>query len=173
MKMREIVISIGLIAAVAATRFLPHPMNFSPVMSVALFGSAVFFNRYLGIAVALAAMALSDLFLGAHSTLPFVYLAMVLAGVLGFTLRNRRSPVMVLGMALAGSVLFFIVTNLGVFLMQDLYPRTAAGLVSCYTMALPFFKNSLAGDLVFTAVLFSLHFVLVRRNETRALPTAA
>ncbi len=172
MKMREVIVAVGLILAMAAARFLPHPPNFTPVMSVALFGSAVFLNRYVGIALAIAAMLLSDAMMGLHSTLPFVYGAMVFAGVLGFMLRENRSPLRVLSVTLAGSVVFFLTTNLGVFLMQDLYPRTASGLITCYAMAIPFFKNSLAGDLAFSVVLFGTHFFLVDKAQRKELPDA-
>jgi hypothetical protein len=170
MNFRSVLLPAGLILATAATRFLPHPDNFSPVMSVALFGSAVFLNRFAGIALSIAAMAVSDYFLGLHSTLPFVYGAMVLAGVLGFLLRTDRSPLKVLGTAFAGSVLFFLLTNLGVFLVQDLYPRSAAGLVQCYAMALPFFQNSIAGDLLFTAGLFTIYHLAAREKSAAITP---
>ncbi|GAB4425366.1 MAG: hypothetical protein OHK0011_06530 [Turneriella sp.] len=166
MNVRSVLLPAGLILATAATRFLPHPENFSPVMSVALFGSAVFLNRFAGIALAIAAMAVSDYFIGMHSTLPFVYGSMVVAGMLGFFLREKRDALRILGTAFAGSVVFFLVTNLGVFLVQDLYPRTAAGLVQCYVMALPFFQNSLAVDLLFTAVLFGIYHLATRTGGT-------
>jgi hypothetical protein len=170
MNFRSVLLPAGLILATAATRFLPHPDNFSPVMSVALFGSAVFVNRFAGIALSLAAMAVSDYFLGLHSTLPFVYGAMVLAGFLGFLLRTDRSPLKVLGMALAGSIVFFLITNLGVFLMENLYPHSFAGLVECYAMALPFFRNSLAGDLLFTAGLFTIYHLAAREKSAAITP---
>lgn len=172
MNMRGTLVAVGLVFAVAAARFLPHPPNFTPVMSVALFGSAVFFNRYLGIALAMAAMLISDLMIGAHSTLPFVYSGMVIAGLLGFLLRENRSLLRVLSLTLLGSIAFFLITNLGVFLMQDLYPRTASGLVACYTMAIPFFKNSLAGDLAFSVILFGVHFFAVDRSQRKVLSNA-
>lgn len=173
MLMRNSLIAILLILVLAVARFLPHPANFTPVMSVALFGSAVFFNRYLGIAMAILAMILSDAVYGMHSTLPFVYLAMALAGIIGFSLREKRTPLRVLTATLAGSVVFFLVTNLGVFLMQDLYPHTATGLLTCYTMALPFFRNSLAGDVFFAGLLFSLHYLAVRRQNAATAVSAA
>ncbi len=172
MRMRAAIVGVGLILAMAAARFLPHPPNFTPVMSVAIFASAVFLNRYVGIALAIGAMLLSDAVMGMHSTLPFVYGAMVLAGVLGFLLREHRSPLRVLSVTVAGSVVFFLITNLGVFLMQDMYPRTWSGLGACYAMAIPFFKNSLAGDLAFAVILFGVHFFLVDRSERRAVPSA-
>lgn len=173
MKLRGVIIPAGLILAVAATRLLPHPPNFTPVMSVALFGSAVFMNRFAGIGVAIAAMAVSNVILGSHSTWAFVYGAMVLTGILGFTLRQKRSPLKIAAVSLAGSLVFFVVSNLGVFIMQDLYPKTAAGLVACYTMALPFFKNTLAGDFLFTGVLFATHYLLTRRSDESRLAKAA
>ncbi len=170
MNFRSVLLPAALILATAASRFLPHPENFSPVMSVALFGSAVFMNRFGGIAFAIAAMAISDYFLGLHSTLPFVYGAMVISALLGFPLREKRSALRMLSAAFAGSVVFFLITNLGVFLLQDLYPKSAAGLVECYAMALPFFKNSLAGDLLFTAVLFTVFHFAAREKSVAMKP---
>lgn len=167
MSMRNLVVATGLIVAVAATRFFPHPPNFNPVMAVALFGSAVFANRYVGLAIAVAAMIVSDIFLGMHSTLPFVYASMLLAAFLGSYLRENRTALKIVGTTLAASVLFFVVTNLGVFVMQDLYAKTLQGLAECYAMALPFFQNSLVGDLVFTSVLFVLHHLMVDAEDRR------
>ena len=64
----------------------------------------------------------------------------------------------IFGAAILSSVLFFIVTNFGVWLTGGgwFYPKTLQGLIECYTLAIPFFRNSLAGDLVYTGVLFSL-----------------
>lgn len=173
MKLRDTLIPIGLILAVAATRLIPHPPNFTPILSVALFGSAVLANRYLGIAVAIAAMAISNLVLGGHSTWAYVYGAMILTGFLGFLLREKRSVLRIAGVTLAGSLLFFLITNLGVFIMQDLYPKTGAGLVTCYVMALPYLKNSLAGDFLFTGILFGIHYLLNRRSAAGELAKAA
>jgi general stress protein CsbA len=170
MKLRTVLIPVGLILAMAISRFLPHPPNFTPVMSVALFGSAVLLNRYLGIVLAIAAMAVSDLFFGWHSTLPYVYAAMVAVGFLGFLLRSDRSPLKILAVSLTGSVLFFVVTNLGVFFSQDLYPRTFQGLGACFMMAIPFFKSSVAGDTLFTGMLFALHYYLNRQVVTEQQP---
>jgi len=172
MKFKNALIALGLIGALAITRFLPHPPNFTPVLSVAIFGAAVFSQRFVGILAALAAMALSDIAFGWHSTLPYVYGAMALGGVIAFTLRNNRSVARIIIVTLSSSVLFFIVTNFGVFVSQDLYPHTLAGLVTCYTMALPFFKNSLAGDMVFTLSLFALYHYLTRKQWASA-PEAA
>ena len=101
-------------------------------------------------------MCLSDLLLGfgVHRVMPFVYGSFALNVVLGRLIRDRRSPLVVGGAALAGSVLFFVITNFGVWLSSDLYPQTAEGLVVCYVAAIPFFRNTLAGDLLYACVLF-------------------
>ncbi|MBS0619273.1 MAG: hypothetical protein JSR44_13885 [Spirochaetes bacterium] len=172
MKFKNTLLALGLIGALAITRFLPHPPNFTPVLSVAIFGAAVFSQRFVGILAALAAMALSDIAFGWHSTLPYVYGSMVLGGVIAFTLRKNRSVGKLIVVTLSSSILFFIVTNFGVFVSQNLYPRTLSGLAACYTMALPFLKNSLAGDLLFTLALFAFYHFLTRKQLVAA-PEAA
>ena len=82
---------------------------------------------------------------------------------MGFTLRHRRTIVPVTGMAFAASVLFFVVSNLGVWALDSMYPKTFAGLVTCYVAAIPFFGSTLAGSLFYTAVLFG-SFALAERK---------
>ena len=82
---------------------------------------------------------------------------------IGFLLRDRRTPLQIAGASLAGSVLFFVVTNFGVWMLGSLYPKTLEGLVACYVAAIPFFHNTLLGDAFFTAVLFG-GFVLAQRR---------
>jgi hypothetical protein len=77
-------------------------------------------------------------------------------------LASKRSAVRVAAFSLAGSTLFFLITNLGVWAYDALYPRTAAGLLACYTAAIPFFQSSLVGDLIYAAVFFG-GFALTQR----------
>ena len=84
---------------------------------------------------------------------------------IGLWLRLRRHPALIAGAALTSSVLFFLMTNLGVWASGHLYPRTWAGLVTCYTAALPFFRNGLEGDLLYTLVLFGGIALMERRFE--------
>ncbi len=161
---------IGITLAAAATRLLPHPPNVTPVAAMALFGGAYFSSRIAAFAVPLAAMLLGDLALGlirygtaTFSLMPFVYASFVLAVLLGRWVRGRhRSPIAIAGAALGSSILFFIITNFGVWLQWDLYPRTLEGLTACYVAAIPFFQNTLAGDAFFTFVLFG-GFALAQR----------
>jgi hypothetical protein len=89
-----------------------------------------------------------------HGLIPVVYGSFVLIVCLGFLLRGRRKVVQIAGATLAGSLLFFVLTNLGVWAMGSLYPKTWEGLVACYVAAIPFFQNTLLGDAVYATLLF-------------------
>jgi hypothetical protein len=147
---------VGIVLAAAAMRLLPHPPNVTPIAAIALFGGAHFASKRAALAVPLLAMWLSDLVLGfgVHRVMPFVYASFALIVVLGRLIRDRRSALAVGAAALTGSVLFFVITNVGVWLVGDLYPRTVEGLVACYVAAIPFFRNTLAGDLLYAGALF-------------------
>ena len=153
----------GMILAAAAFRLMPHPPNFAPIGAMAIFGGACFASRRAAFVVPLAAMFLSDLAigllsgnlsLGLHRLLPVVYGSFALMVCLGFWLRTRRTVAPIAGATLAGSVLFFVLTNLGVWAFGALYPKTWDGLVACYVAAIPFFRNTLLGDAVYATVLF-------------------
>jgi hypothetical protein len=144
----------ALIVAAAATRLLPHPLNFAPVTAIALFGGAKFADRRLAFLVPFVAMLLSDLVLGFHTTMPFVYGSFALIVCLGLMLRRRQRALPIAVMTISGSGLFFIVTNFGFWMMGSDYPKTIAGLTECYVAAIPFFQSTLLGDAVYTSVLF-------------------
>lgn len=144
----------GMILAAAASRLIPHPPNFSPVAAMALLGGACFVEKRWAFAVPLAALFASDVLLGFHSTMPFVYGSFVLIICLGLWLRTRRTALPIACAALASSLLFFTVTNFGVWAMGSLYPKTIEGLLACYVAAVPFFGNTVLGDVAYTIVLF-------------------
>lgn len=135
-------------------RLLPHPPNFTPIAAMALFGGAYLDNKKLSFILPLSMMFLSDLILGFHVLMPVVYLAFIMTVFLGIQLRRNLNSKSVLLGAIASSVLFFVITNLGVWVMGTLYPRTFGGLIDCYVMAIPFFRNAILGDMIYAAVLF-------------------
>ena len=144
---------IGLIVLGVVARLVPHPWNATPLMAIALFGGTYLAKRW-AILLPLAIVALSDVLLGWHNTVSFTWGAFTLSGMIAWWIRSRPSATRILVGALAGSGLFFLITNFGVWVMGGLYPRTTAGLWECYVAAIPFFRNSLAGDLLYTAALF-------------------
>ncbi len=170
----RLLLLVALVALAAATRLLPHPPNFAPIAAIALFAGATFADRRLAFAVPFGALLATDLALGLHATMPFVYAGFALTVLLGGVLQRRRSAGRVIGTATAASVLFFALTNFGVWMVEGLYPHTAAGLAACYAAAIPFFQNSLAGDLLFTGLLFgALALVEQRLPRTRQVLGAA
>ena len=142
------------ILVAAAMRLLPHPPNFTPIGAMALFGGAYFGKRALAFAAPLGALLLSDAILGFHSGMAYVYGSMALIVLIGWAVAQRKTPLTIAGAALASSILFFLVTNFGTWATGELYPPTLAGLAACYVAAIPFFQNTLAGDLFFSALLF-------------------
>lgn len=151
-----------LILAAAATRLIPHPPNLASIAAVALFGGAYLSDKRLAFLVPLAALFLSDLVLGLYRHMEVVYGSFALVVGLGLLLRRRRTPLRIAGAALASSALFFVSTNFGVWAFGKLYPKTAAGLLTCYAAAIPFFQNTLMGDALYTTVLFG-GFALAER----------
>jgi len=163
----------GMIFLAAALRLIPHPPNFTPVAAMALFGGAYLSERRLAFGLPLAALLLSDAVLGFYQGMIWVYGSFALIVCLGLQLRSRRRLLPIAGAALAGSVLFFVVTNFGVWASGGLYPRTLTGLGACYAAAIPFFQNTIAGDLVYTALLFGGFAIVERKFPALRASTAA
>lgn len=148
------ILAIILFAALA--RLLPHPPNVTPLAAMALFAGSYLADRRLAFVVPFVALFLSDLLLGFHATMPFVYAGFVLTVLLGMKVIGSRRGAMRVGAAtVASSLVFYAITNFGVWATQTLYPHTVEGLVAAYVAGLPFLRNALAGDLFFVAVIFS------------------
>lgn len=170
---KQINIRIGIIALLivvaALSRLLPHPYNFTPIAAMGLFGAAYFSQRYLAFVVPFVAMWISDLILNNvvyakmypeyynsfqwFGSAP-VYFSFALIVVLGFVLLRNVQVTNVLVASLSASVLFFLITNFAVWMNNPLYPQNAVGLIACYAAGLPFFGNTLLGDLFYSGVLF-------------------
>lgn len=142
----EMRVVFGLVVVALLTRLLPHPPNFAPITSIALFTGFHFVNKRLALFIPLICMFLTDLILGVHSLMPIIYLSFVMISMIGLKAKSLS-----LGTVLSASSLFFIVSNLGVWYFY--YPLTWAGLSSCFILAIPFFINALMGDLFYTSVL--------------------
>lgn len=153
---------IILVALAVASRLLPHPLNFAPITALALFGGAHFRSKAAGLLIPLIAMLVSDFVIGFHSQMATVYGSFVLIYGLGRLLRGHVRPLPVFGASLAGSALFFVITNFGIWAFDGVYPQTGAGLADCFVAAIPFFQNTVAGDLAYSLALFG-SFALAER----------
>lgn len=158
----EAIFAAGGVILVAATmRLLPHPPNVAPIAALALFSGANL-NGWVAFVLPLLGMLVSDSFLGFHSTMVYVYGSFALIVLVGRLLATRRSASRLAGSALVSSLLFFLITNFGVWASTALYPKTAVGLVEAYIMGLPFLRNTLLGDFLYTFLFFYGYALLVR-----------
>lgn len=138
---------ISFIVLMALFRFIPHLPNFTPITAIALFGGVYFNDKKLAFIIPIMIMLLSDLFLGFSSVTIFVYTAFIFVGYIGTLIKKLN-----LKSILISSLSFFIITNFGVWLLS--YPKTLDGLMQCYSLAIPFFRNSLLADLFYAGVMY-------------------
>ena len=159
MKPQAITIAI-IIFALALFRLLPHLPNVSPVAAMALFGGAYFTDKRLAFLVPFIALFLSDLILGLHATMIYVYAGFALTVVIGFVLKSRITITNTVFAVVASSLLFFYLTNFGAWMTSGIYAKSSEGLLQAYAAGIPFFQNSLIGNLVYAAAIFGGFFLL-------------
>jgi hypothetical protein len=139
------------------SRFIPHPPNFTPITAIALLCSKGFTNRWIIFLIPIISLFISDLFLGLHDSIPFVYGAFILITFLGISAKKIS-----IGTVLMSSTIFFLISNFGVWFYN--YPRTLNGLISCYTLATPFFLNTILGDLAYCAIMIYPYYALLKNK---------
>ncbi len=143
-----------LIAMGIAGRLLPHWPNFTPIGALAVWGG-LRLNRQWNIIILLVTMMVTDLFLGWHATWLYVYGSLLVTTWLASKVKSINAGPVV-GMTLLGAIVFFVVTNFGVWQTSSLYPHTLGGLMASYVAGLPFFRASLSGDIAYTVLFFTL-----------------
>ena len=176
--MSNFIIAVVLILFAAFSRLLPHPMNFAPIAAIALF-AGVYLNKKYAVIVPLTALVLSDIFLGFYEYIYWVYGTFIVIAFMGFWLRKRvegsgsmKKAGYIFGTTLASSVVFFLVTNFGVWTSGMFYEMNLNGLAQCYAMAIPFFRNSLGGDLFYVTAMFGVYELVTRFAGTAQLEKA-
>ncbi len=151
---QKIVLFFYFIGFIALSRIVPHPSNFTPVIAIAVFMPYLTRDLYSAMLVPLSAMFVSDFYLGFHSSMFWVYISILLGTTLSqYTISMKKTYVHLGSNALLSSTIFFIITNFAVWMSGGLYPHTMDGLILCYTMAIPFFGNTLAGTLFYISLL--------------------
>jgi len=170
----SLLILLALIAATAFLRIFIGIPNVTPIAAIALFGGAYIKRKEFAILLPLAILFVSDLFIGVYSPVLMVgvYGSFVMISFLGFLLRKKINFVTVVGSSLISSLIFFLVTNFVVWAQGLWYPLTTGGLVSCYAMAVPFFKYEAVGTLLFNAFFF-LSYALALRFVPKQVPLNA
>ena len=155
-----------------AFRLVPHPWNVTPLGAMFLFGGANIRSKPASLLVPLTALVISDvavtafLYGGQYSWFqPFNWAAFLCVGMIGWLLRPNQGVWRVAGAAVAGSVTFFVISNFGVWAQGHLYTPDLKGLIDCYIAAIPFFRNTLLGDLGYTAILFGGYHLLLKYRK--------
>jgi hypothetical protein len=144
-------LAISLIIIGILLRFIPHTANFTPVAAIAIF-AGVYLNKRQALIVPLLLMVLSDVFLGMHNVVTY----------LGIWARNHKTFKVIASTSVISSVLFYLITNFGVWAM-GWYPQTVKGLLDCYVLGLPFLRTFMVATLVYTVVFFGAYELIARR----------
>ena len=122
-----------------------------------IFGGAYLRDRRLVLLIPLVTMFLSDVFLGFHGMIIWVYGSLLVISYIAILLNNRTNFLNCTFAVLGGSLCFFLITNFGVWFMSGFYEKSISGLFTCYIMALPFFQNTLAGSIIYGAIMFGVY----------------
>ena len=170
---KKLIAAIILMVVGIIFRLLQIAPNFTPMTAIALFGGAYLLDKRLSVIVTIASLFISDVLLAKmnhypvlHDTIFFVYGAYLLIVFLGWKLQNGKFSFLTAGgFAVLSSVLFFVVSNIGVWLVGVLYPVTLDGLFSCFTNAIPFYKYTFIGDVVYTLLFFGIYNLIFNSEK--------
>ncbi len=156
--MQYLKISIGIFLTIAVTRFIPHPPNFTSLIAVSFYIPAIFGYRY--ITPIILSFAITDLIIGFHGVILFTWGSIILIGIISKHFCSKTT-VRIFGV-LSGAVIFFFITNLGVWLLGS-YGYTFSGLLTCYILAIPFFTNSVIST-IFYSIIIEIIFSIFKRS---------
>ena len=143
-----------LILLMVFSRLIPHPPNFTPIIAVAIMSGYLFKNLYLSISVLFFSMIVGDMFIGFYSNMFFVYFPLFIIAYFCFFKNNKINAKNLFIYGISSSLIFFIISNFGVWVSSGMYEKNIAGLVNCYIMAIPFLKNTLISTVLFSYLSF-------------------
>ena len=159
--MQYLKISIGIFLALAASRFIPHPPNFTSLLALSFYVPAILGIRFIPALV--LSFLITDLIIGFHGLTLFTWGSVIIIGLISkFFLLNSVNRI--LG-ALIGAFLFYLITNFGVWTF-GIYGYSLEGLIACYTLALPFFGNTIVSTLIFSSL---IEIVLTKKELLKKL----
>ena len=158
--LKKEIFPISLILILAFARLIPHPPNFTPIIAVAIMSGYFFRNIYVSFSILLISMLIADIFIGFYENIIFVYIALLLITFVFYKLSNKINFKNLFIYGFAGSLIFFIISNFGVWALGSLgvynipYEKSLSGLVECYVLAIPFFGNTFLSTLIFSYTCF-------------------
>ena len=154
---------LGLIILLALSRLIPHPPNFTPILGMAVFSGAIINKKIVAYLVPLAAMLLSDLYLGFHTGMPIIYFTLAICVLIGTFIESRVTILnSILGIT-AGVLIFYLITNFTVWYGSGMYENSFSGLITCYVMGLPFLQNTFISSLIYGMGAFLIYEVINKR----------
>ncbi len=152
----------GIILVAVVSRFIPHPPNFTPILAICMFSGIMFQDKKLSFLIPIIMMVISDAFLGFHNNLFWVYGTLLLIVGMGIYMQDKvKLPTVILGVT-SSSIGFFLITNFGVWLGSISYPQTLSGLALCYTAGIPFLKNTILSNFLFSGIFFAVYSIVSR-----------
>ncbi len=163
--MKYLKISIGIFIVLAVSRFVPHPPNFTSLLALGFYVPAFFGRKY--IPAVIFSYLLTDLIIGFHNTLFFTWGSILVIGLLSKYLNNNIFKRLI--GALLGAVIFFLLTNFGVWLISA-HDSTSNSLIFTYTLGIPFFGYSFISTLLFSIIIEGAHsmhsYIFLKKNNS-------
>lgn len=153
--MRSLITFFAVVGLILISRWIPHPANFTALIAMAIFSGSYWANRSVRFVAPLLAMVISDLVFGFYPGIEVNYLAVAMCVLLAPTLEAPLTTI--LGRSAVASVVFFVVSNLGVWMFAGLYPQTVDGLKTCFVMAIPFYPALLSSALFYSTLCFAVY----------------
>jgi hypothetical protein len=172
MNTHRIVVIAAMVVIAALASLIPHPPNFTPLAAMALFAGA-HLNRRAAFIVAIGALLIRDLVIGFHILMPAVYVCYLFNVFVGQRLNGIHTPRRVVTASVLGSVVFFLVSNFAVWALLNTFPKTPQGLLACYTAGIPYFRNTLASDLLYSVAMFGIFALAQNRIPSLQRPQLA
>ena len=155
---------ISLILILAFSRLIPHPPNFTPLIAAAMLSSYFFKNTYMSLFVLVISMILSDLIIGFYSSYFLVYFSLIVI-IVAFSKMNKNINFKNLFLyGISSSLIFFLITNFGVWAFGSLYEKNLTGLISCYILAIPFFTNTVLSTVFYSYTAFFLYSLNIKKT---------
>ena len=159
-------IYIFIILLLSFSRIVPHPPNFTPIISLAIIGPFLFGSLTISLMSVILSMILSDLVIGIHSGMIQIYLIISLISIVFNRYKKSFNKINLLFYSLFGSTIFFILSNLSVWTFTNIYTKDIQGFINCYYMAIPFFANTVISTVIFSYLIF---FTSIKVNEINYL----
>ena len=144
---KSVLITFGFLTI---SRLIPHPPNFTPIISVAILGVIIFKSLLLSVFIYLSSMVVSDYLIGLHSNMIFIYTILILISYISYSFKEKLNLKTLILFCLGGSIIFFLISNFVVWQTSGIYEKNIEGLIVCYIAALPFFTNTLISTIFYS-----------------------